>query len=167
MSAALERARAQAEALIAALRAAELRVTTAESCTGGLISALLTEIPGASDAFDYGFVTYANAAKTTLLGVPEEMIHTHGAVSEPVATQMAQGARLRAGADLALAVSGVAGPGGSASKPEGMVCFGFALGDETHRETQFFGPLGRSTVREEAAAHALARGLALLRSQFG
>lgn len=112
----------QAEALLARCRTHGLKLTTAESCTGGLISALLTEISGSSDVFEYGFVTYADKAKQQMIGVSAELLAAHGAVSEQVATAMAEGALRTSGADVALAVTGVAGPGGgSPQKPVGLV----------------------------------------------
>jgi nicotinamide-nucleotide amidase len=146
-----------AAALIAAARAAGLRIATAESCTGGLVAAAITEVAGASDVFERGFVTYSNAAKVELLGVRAQTIAAHGAVSEPVACEMAEGALAHSAADLAVAVSGVAGPGGSAQKPEGRVCFALARGGTaTQSETVEFGPRGRSKVRAAATRHALA-----------
>jgi nicotinamide-nucleotide amidase len=144
----------------ALLQAARLRgatLATAESCTGGLVAAALTEVPGSSDVFLAGLVTYSNAAKTALLGVPAALIETHGAVSEPVARVMAEGARTRTGATLAVAITGIAGPGGSAFKPEGRVCFAMAAADRTtEAETVEFGPLGRALVRAAACDRALA-----------
>jgi nicotinamide-nucleotide amidase len=103
------------------------RVTTAESCTGGLVAGAITAIAGSSDWFDRGFVTYSNAAKRELLGVPEAVLAAHGAVSEPCAVAMAEGALVRSGAMLAVAVTGIAGPsGGSEEKPVGTVCFAWA-----------------------------------------
>ncbi|SHI32347.1 CinA family protein [Wenxinia saemankumensis] len=127
----------------------------AESCTGGLVAAALTDIAGSSAAFDRGFVTYSNAAKTTHLGVPEAMIAAHGAVSEEVARAMAEGARRAAGATLAVSTTGIAGPGGSEHKPEGRVCFGLATAGGTRTETVEFGAIGRSEVRAAARDHAL------------
>ena len=112
----------EAASLLDACRARALKLATAESCTGGLIAALLTEIPGSSDVVERGFVTYSNAAKTEQLGVPADLIATHGAVSEPVARAMAEGALSHSHADLAVSVTGVAGPGGgTATKPVGLV----------------------------------------------
>lgn len=146
----------RAEELLRRARAAGLMIATAESCTGGLIAATLTEIPGSSDVVDCGFVTYSNGAKTRMLGVPAALIETHGAVSSEVVRAMAEGALARSTADLAVAVSGVAGPGGSNAKPEGRVCFGLAgKGRRTLVETVEFGVLGRSKVREATVAHAL------------
>ena len=131
-------------------------VATAESCTGGLISGAITEIPGSSDIFDRGFVTYSNEAKMMMLGVPEELIQQHGAVSEDVALAMAQGALERSAANLAVSVTGIAGPGGSEHKPEGRVCFGLAAtGKEPTAETIEFGAIGRDRVRERTVEHAL------------
>jgi len=140
-----------------AARAAGLRIACAESCTGGMIAAALTDIAGASDVFDRGFVTYSNTAKETMLAVPAEMIRTHGAVSEPVARAMAEGALRRSDADLAVAVTGIAGPGGGTpDKPEGRVCFALArIGAATRVETVDFGARGRAAVREATVAHAL------------
>ncbi|MDP3961427.1 MAG: nicotinamide-nucleotide amidohydrolase family protein [Pseudorhodobacter sp.] len=143
-------------ALLAAARARGVRIATAESCTGGLISAALTEVAGASDVFDCGFVSYSNAAKIALLGVRPVTLGTHGAVSEAVTLEMAAGALARSAATLAVAVSGIAGPGGSEAKPEGRVCFALAeVGRPGQSETVEFGALGRSAVRRAAAEHAL------------
>lgn len=131
-------------------------IATAESCTGGLVAGAITEVAGSSDAFDRGFVTYSNAAKRQMLGVRAETLEAHGAVSEPVAREMAEGALARSGATLAVSVTGIAGPGGSEHKPEGRVCFGLAMtGGETHVKTVDFGALGRMEVRQATVAHAL------------
>ncbi len=130
-------------------------IVTAESCTGGLLAAALTDVPGSSDVFDRGFVTYSNAAKTEMLGVPAEMIARHGAVSEEVARAMAEGARARSAATHAVSITGVAGPGASAAKPEGRVCFGLSTAVGTTAETVEFGPRGRAAVRAAARDHAL------------
>lgn len=133
-----------------------IRITTAESCTGGMVAAALTEIPGSSRVFERGFVTYSNAAKVEMLGVSSETLEAFGAVSEQVAREMAEGALARSAADLAVSITGIAGPGGSEFKPEGRVCFGLARrGGPTHTETQEFGALGRSAVREKSRDHAL------------
>ncbi len=137
-------------------RAKGIRIATAESCTGGLIAAALTDIPGSSDVVDRGFVTYSNAAKTEMLGVAPDLIETHGAVSEDVARAMADGALVHSVADLAVSVTGVAGPGGSEHKPEGRVCFGLASrGHPAVSETVEFGAIGRKAVRNASASHAL------------
>ena len=131
-------------------------IATAESCTGGLIFGALTEIAGSSDVMDRGFVTYSNDAKSEMLSVPPALIDVHGAVSEDVAAAMASGALAHSQADLSVSVTGVAGPGGTASKPEGMVCFGIATRENGVRtETQQFGAIGRSAVRRATVAHAL------------
>ena len=131
-------------------------IATAESCTGGLVAAALTEIPGSSDVVDRGFVTYSNAAKREMLGVQAATLEAHGAVSEPVAREMAEGALRRSGAGLAVSITGIAGPGGSEFKPEGRVCFGLAItGQATTTETVEFGALGRGKVRAAATRHAL------------
>lgn len=145
-----------AAAILARARAAGLRITCAESCTGGMIAAALTDVPGSSEIFDAGFVTYADAAKQALLGVDPGLIAAHGAVSEEVARAMADGARARAHADIAVAVTGIAGPGGgSAEKPEGRVCFALAQAGQTTAGTVDFGALGRDAVRRAARDHAL------------
>jgi len=142
--------------LIAQARSKGITIATAESCTGGLIAAALTEIPGSSIVFDRGFVTYSNAAKQDMLGVQNTTLEQYGAVSEAVAREMAEGAFNTSSATLAISVTGIAGPGGSEFKPEGRVCFGLAQdGHKTRVETQEFGPLGRSNVRKAALAHGL------------
>lgn len=118
-----------AERVLAAYRARGRRIATAESCTGGLVSGYLTAIAGSSDVLDRGFVTYSNAAKTELLGVPAELIAAHGAVSAPVADAMAGGALRRAGVEAAVSLTGVAGPGQSERKPAGLVFIGCAILD--------------------------------------
>jgi nicotinamide-nucleotide amidase len=144
-------------ALLARARTAGLRIATAESCTGGMVAAALTDIAGSSDVFDRGVVTYSNAAKTDLLGVSPGTLAAHGAVSERVAIEMAEGMLARSLADLAVSVTGIAGPGGSEFKPEGRVCFGIARkGTLTRAETVEFGALGRAAVRAAARDHALA-----------
>lgn len=141
-----------------ACRSRGLKVATAESCTGGLVAGALTEIPGSSDVLDRGFVTYSNAAKQTMLGVPASILDRHGAVSRATADAMAAGALAMSDADLAVAITGIAGPaGGSAEKPVGLVHFAAAARDgrRVHREKRY-GDVGRSAVRREAVAEALA-----------
>jgi len=145
------------------LRARGLMLATAESCTGGLIAGACTDLAGSSDWFERGFVSYSNAAKTELLGVDAALITAHGAVSEPVVRAMAEGAVRHAHAQLAVAVTGVAGPGGgSADKPVGTVWFGWALPGGTRAEVQHFAG-DRAAVRAATVRHALARLLDLLR----
>ncbi|WP_369803341.1 CinA family protein [Pseudorhodoferax sp. Leaf267] len=150
------------ERLAAQLRAKGWMMATAESCTGGLIAGACTDLAGSSDWFERGIVSYSNAAKTELLGVDAAVIAQHGAVSEPVARAMAQGAVMRSHAQLAVAVTGVAGPGGgSADKPVGMVWFGWAWPGGVHSEVQHFAG-DRAAVRAATVRHALARLSALL-----
>ncbi|MDR0577285.1 MAG: CinA family protein [Candidatus Accumulibacter sp.] len=141
----------------AALLAGGLTLATAESCTGGWISQCLTAIAGSSAWFERGFVTYSNAAKQETLGVPEAALAAHGAVSQPVAVAMAEGALRHSRADWAVAVTGIAGPGGgSAEKPVGTVCFAWAARDGgTTTETCHFAG-DRQAVRARSAARALA-----------
>lgn len=141
--------------LLQAARDKGVRIAAAESCTGGLIMAALTDIAGSSDVVDRGFVTYSNAAKYEMLGVRAATLDQHGAVSEQVAAEMAQGALARSDAGLAVAVTGIAGPGGSEFKPEGRVCFGLASAEGTRTETVEFGAIGRAEVRRATVAHAL------------
>ncbi|KEO51931.1 CinA family protein [Thioclava pacifica] len=131
-------------------------LATAESCTGGMVCAALTDVAGSSAVVERGFITYTNAAKRELLGVRAETLDVHGAVSEEVAREMAEGARAHAPVQIAVAITGIAGPGGSEFKPEGRVCFGLACdGRETVTETVDFGALGRENVRMAARDHAL------------
>jgi len=144
------------ETVLRRAQARGLRVATAESCTGGLVSAALTEIPGSSAVVDCGFVTYSNAAKQSALGVRAHTLAEYGAVSEPVVREMAEGALARSQADLAVAISGIAGPGGSDHKPEGRVCFAVARkGMKTLALTHDYGAIGRARVRRAARDHAL------------
>ena len=138
-----------ARALIDRCRAQGLRIATAESCTGGLAAAAITAVPGSSDVFDAGFVTYSNAAKSAMIGVPAELIARHGAVSAPVAQAMASGALAHSNASLAVAITGVAGPGGgTAEKPVGLVHVAAMRKDGAllHRELRL-GDIGRDAVR--------------------
>lgn len=147
-----------------AARARGVMIATAESCTGGLIAGALTETPGSSDAFDRGFVTYSNAAKQQMLGVRAETLAAHGAVSEQIAAEMASGALRQSAAGIAVAVTGIAGPGGSEHKPEGRVCFGIADPFGTRTETVEFGAIGRHRVRAATVEHALQMLLHALRA---
>lgn len=141
--------------VLEALRRRGWKLATAESCTGGMIAAALTDVAGSSDVFERGFVTYSNAAKTELLGVRPATLAAHGAVSEAVAAEMAQGALDHSHAQIAVSVTGIAGPGGSEHKPEGRVCFGLATGGGVLTETRDFGAIGRAEVRAAATRHAL------------
>ena len=153
---------AQAAELLDAARASSETFATAESCTGGLLAATLTAVPGSSDVFERGFVTYANAAKSEMLGVPFWLIERHGAVSEDVARAMAGGALTHSHASLAVSVTGIAGPdGGTPEKPVGLVHFAALRRDEEVRhERVLFGDLGRAEIRRRSVE----RALALLRS---
>ena len=147
---------ALARAVLAAADEKSLTLATAESCTGGLVSALLTEIPGSSDVVDRAFVTYSNEAKTEMLGIPARVIAANGAVSREVALRMAENALLKSNADIAVSITGIAGPGGSEHKPAGLVHFGLAVRDrpgmcEVHR----FGDRGRDVVRRQSVLSAL------------
>ncbi len=151
---------AAAQKVVDANRAVGRRVAVAESCTGGLVAAALTEIAGSSDVFGTGFVTYSNDAKLGLLKVSSDVLETFGAVSIAVAWSMAQGALEQSGADVAVAITGIAGPGGgSAKKPVGTVVFAKAEkgGDrsDVHADRKDFGDLGRGGIRLQAALCAL------------
>ncbi|HEX9185192.1 MAG TPA: CinA family protein [Burkholderiales bacterium] len=139
----------------AALKARGLKLATAESCTGGWVSMALTAVAGSSDWFERGYVTYSNAAKREELGVAEETLRGHGAVSEETAREMAAGAIRKAGVQVALAITGVAGPtGGTAAKPVGTVCFAWARGGKISSETKRFEG-DRESVRRQSVQHAL------------
>jgi nicotinamide-nucleotide amidase len=152
----------QAAELLDAARERGETLVTAESCTGGLMAATLTAIPGSSDVFERGFVTYSNAAKSEMLGVPFWLIERHGAVSEDVARAMAGGALTHSRATLAISVTGIAGPdGGTPEKPVGLVHFAASRRDEeVHHERVVFGDVGRAEIRRRSVE----RALALLRS---
>lgn len=154
----------QAAALLEAARASGDVIATAESCTGGLVSAALTAVPGASEVFDRCFVTYSNAAKSEMLGVPYWLIEKHGAVSEDVARAMAGGALTHSNASMAVAVTGIAGPsGGTPDKPVGLVHFAAGRPDgPMHHERILFGELGRDEIRRRSVKQALALLGALL-----
>lgn len=143
--------------LLQAARYWGLKIATAESCTGGMVAAALTDVAGSSDVVDCGFVTYSNAAKVQMLGVSPATLASCGAVSEQVAVEMADGALARSQVGLAVSITGIAGPGGSEFKPEGRVCFALARkGRATLSETVEFGAQGRAAVRLAARDHALA-----------
>lgn len=146
----------RAETLLVRARAADTRLATAESCTGGLLAGAITAVPGSSDILDRGFVVYSNDAKREMLGVRAKTLATYGAASEEVAREMAEGAIERSRATLAVSITGVAGPGGSDRKPEGRVCFGIARADRSVKTlTAEFGALGRDAVRQLAVERAL------------
>lgn len=149
---------AQAAAVVASAQAHGLTLTTAESCTGGLVAAAITEVAGSSAVFERGLVTYSNAVKRELLGVPDAVLAEHGAVSAACAVAMAEGALSRSGADLAVSITGIAGPGGATPlKPVGLVHFALARrGLDTIPVERRFGDAGRSMVRLAAVAQALA-----------
>ena len=145
----------RAKDIVEQASAAGIVIATAESCTGGMISAEITDVAGSSRVLDRGFVTYSNAAKMDMLGVFAETLDTHGAVSEQVAAEMAAGALKHSNATLTVSVTGIAGPGGSDFKPEGRVCFGIATKDCVETQKVDFGPLGRAGVRSATVSHAL------------
>lgn len=131
-------------------------IASAESCTGGMLSSAITEIPGSSVIFECGFVTYSNISKMELLSVKENTLNFYGAVSEEVAGEMAIGAINNSKANLAISITGIAGPGGSNTKPEGMVCFSIAFENEIKlTETKKWGALGRNIIRQKATLHGL------------
>ncbi|MDD7908712.1 MULTISPECIES: CinA family protein [Pseudovibrio] len=149
--------RPQAEQLIALCAEKSLMIATAESCTGGLVAGLLTEIAGSSAVVDRGFVTYSNEAKNEMIGVPLPLLEEHGAVSKQVALAMAHGALGRARAQIAVSITGIAGPGGgSPDKPVGLVHFAVkaSSGFEHHEEARF-GDLGREVIRHKSVATAI------------
>ncbi len=145
----------RAARLLEVARAKGIVIATAESCTGGMVSAAITDIAGSSTIFDRGFVTYTNDAKIAMLGVSSASLDAFGAVSEQVAEEMCCGALTNSNATLAVSITGIAGPGGSDFKPEGRVCFGITNGTATKTETIEFGALGRDKVRQAARDHAL------------
>jgi len=145
----------QAEELLALCRAKGLSLASVESCTGGLIGASLTEIPGSSDVVVGGFITYSNDAKANLVAVGREALEQFGAVSENVAAQMAEGGKAAIGADIVVSVTGIAGPGGgSKEKPVGLVCFGLAHVSGIETFTKIFPNNGRHEIRQQSVAYA-------------
>ena len=142
--------------LIDAASAKGVMIATAESCTGGMVAAAITDTAGSSAIFDRGFVTYTNAAKMQMLGVSDKTLGNHGAVSEQVADEMARGAITHSDAQIAVSITGIAGPGGSEHKPEGRVCFGIATTGHCRTETVEFDAIGRENVRLRARDYALA-----------
>lgn len=153
------------EELVKLLIENNLKVSTAESCTGGLIAAKIVSVASASKVFDVSFVTYANEAKVKYLGVDEQTIKKFGVVSEEVTKEMALGLVKETKANLALVTSGIAGPtGGSDKKPVGMVCFGICLNEETYTSTVYFGNIGRNNVREKASNYIIEEAIKLLKA---
>jgi nicotinamide-nucleotide amidase len=148
--------RALAERVLDACRVRKWTIATAESCTGGLVAGALTEIAGSSDVVDRGLVTYSDAAKMALLGVPQATLAAHGAVSRATAQAMASGALERAGVDLTVAITGIAGPGGgSAEKPVGLVHFAAATRAQLVHHEKRYGDIGRGEVRRLSVLEAL------------
>lgn len=149
------------------LKERALTLATAESCTGGWVAQVLTHTAGSSAWFDRGFVTYSNAAKVELLDIAEEILGAHGAVSRPTAEAMARGALCRSSADLSIAITGVAGPGGGSSeKPVGTVCFAWGWRNRSiHSEIRYFAG-DREQVRRQAVVHALSGLLALANAKL-
>ena len=146
----------RAGALVARFSALGLTLATAESCTGGLLAGLLSEIPGASNVLDRGYVTYSNAAKIAMLGVPDALLQAHGAVSAATARAMAEGALAASGCAAAIAITGIAGPGGgSPAKPIGLVYFHLAGPGRASPLERRFGDLSRAAIRQAALASAL------------
>ncbi len=145
----------RSETLLKLASNANLTVATAESCTGGMVAAAITDVAGSSAIFDRGFITYTNTAKIEMLGVMAPTLDTFGAVSEQVAGEMAAGACVHSNADIAVSITGIAGPGGSEHKPEGRVCFGLHTPHAARTMTVEFSPLGRAHVRKAATDYAL------------
>jgi nicotinamide-nucleotide amidase len=144
------------EQIVRRLIEKQMMLATAESCTGGLVAAAITDVAGSSAAFDRGFVTYSNDAKVAMLGVPSELLEQHGAVSEAVARSMAEGALENSEAHIAVSITGIAGPtGGSEEKPIGLVHFACAIASRTIHLEKRYGELGRDGIRKAAVATAL------------
>jgi len=141
--------------VVFAAREAGVKLATAESCTGGLLAAALTDIAGASAVFDRGFITYSYSSKPEMLGVTSEILDAYGAVSREAVMQMAQGALAKSDADIAVAITGIAGPSLGSAKPEGLVWFGVSTVEGTVSDRCEFGVIGRSKVRHASVNHAL------------
>ncbi len=151
------------ERVVAALRAQKKTITTVESCTGGLVAAAITDVPGASAVFNQGFITYSNEAKQSAVSVPEKLLAEYGAVSAPVAEAMASGALAKTGADIAVSCTGIAGPdGGNALKPVGLVFIGVAAAGRPPASFQYNFSGNRSEIRAQTVAAALTRALEIL-----
>lgn len=153
----------KAEQLVKVLKQKNLKICCAESCTGGMLTSTLIDVVGASDVLDMGLVTYANDVKQKLLGVNPKAIEQFGVVSETVAEQMAIGAKNASGANIGVGITGIAGPGGSEHKPEGMVCFGFLVDNKITTKTMQFGAIGRQNVRKKSCEFAIDTLLQLLK----
>jgi len=145
-----------AQQVIDAARAADLKIATAESCTGGMVAAALTDISGASAVFDRGFITYSYASKPEMLGINPDTIEAHGAVSAEVVAQMASGALAHSDADIVVAITGIAGPVKGSAKPEGRVWFAISTTTSITTIVQEFGAIGRAKVRRASVEQALA-----------
>ena len=153
-----------AEELVNLLIEKGLHITTAESCTGGMVASSIVDVANASKVFDCAFVTYANEAKEKYLGVNPLTIKEYGVVSEEVTSQMAKGALKETGAQVSLVTSGVAGPGGGTERhPVGMVCFGVAINDKVFTTTQYFGEIGRNKVRKASCDFVIEYALDLIK----
>lgn len=153
------------ERLVSLLIKHQYHICCAESCTGGLLAASIVNVPNASSVLDMSFITYANEAKVSCLGVSPDSIRTYGVVSEEVAGQMAAGAARRGHAQIGVSTSGIAGPsGGTPSKPVGMVCFGFWINGTLTASTMQFGNIGRNAVRQKSVAYALQTLCSLIES---
>jgi len=149
--------------LVELLKQKNMHICCAESCTGGMLTSTLVGVVGASDVIDMGFITYANEAKIKLLCVKQEDIDSYGVVSETVAGQMARGACAASGAQVGVGISGIAGPGGSDFKPEGMVCFGFCVNGRVTTHTEQFGAIGRQNVRQKSCELAIDKLIELIK----
>ncbi len=149
--------------LVEMLKQKNMHICCAESCTGGMLSSTIVGVVGASDVLDMGFVTYANEAKIKLLSVRQVDIDKYGVVSEVVAGDMARGVCEVSGAEVGVGISGIAGPGGSDFKPEGMVCFGFCVNGEVTTCTKQFGAIGRQNVREKSCEFAIDKVIELIK----
>lgn len=145
-----------AELLVNKLIEKGYKIASAESCTGGLFASKIVEVPNASSVLDMSFITYSNESKTELLGVSQSLIDTYGVVSEEVALKMAYGVSKKAASDIGVGISGIAGPtGATATKPIGMVCFGFYVAGQSYSITKYFGDIGRNNVRNMSVAFAI------------
>ena len=144
------------EKLVNRLIELEYKISTAESCTGGMLASKIVEVSNASKVFDMSFVTYSNESKVDLLGVNNDTINKYGVVSEEVAVEMASGVALKSNANVGVGISGIAGPtGDTPTKPIGMVCFGFSINGNKIGVTKYFGNIGRTNVRESSTHFAL------------